>query len=98
MGQVALLPALVQIIESAYEVSRSASVLEQVFGETSRAGREHLAGHEVGPEVAVPGDDSTGADDPEFVDELSLDGVDFALELGEGHRVRLIFVHMDVQD
>ena len=71
---------------------------EQVSGETDGVGREIFEGYELDPEVAVPGGDAAGADDAEFVDELSLDGVDFALELGDRHEMGLLFVYMDVQD
>ena len=91
IGEVAAFPALVQVAVGGGEVSGLLGVLEEVLEETERVGREHLAGHEIGPEVAVIFGDAAGADDAEFADELALDGVDLGAELGEGHGWRSYF-------
>ena len=88
----ALLPALVQIAVGGSEMSGVAGVLEQLFEQAEGVGREFLAGYEAGPEAAVIFGDAAGADDAEFVDELALDGIDFATELGKGHGLRLLFL------
>ena len=81
IGQVALLPAAVQVAVGGGEVSGLLGVLEEVLEETERVGRELLACYEIGPEVAVIFGDAAGADDAEFADELALDGVDLGAEL-----------------
>ena len=94
----AAFPALLQVIGGAGEGTGLAGVLGQVPQEAEGVGRELLAFHEVCPEGAVFAGDATGADYAQLRDELALDGVDFPLELGEGHEGRLLaLIYMDEQ-
>ena len=94
MGQMAALTAQFQVTVGVGEVAGNPAVLAQVGQEAEGVGRELLAFDEVGPKGAVVFGDASGADDAEFMDELALDGVDFAAELGDGHGWRGSFADL----